>query len=481
LKATVLMLAGSAPDPGALGGVSVHVAALAAHAPRGLSVVTAFPHAGELSVEQWGPRRLVAVLPLPGAPGSQEASLSLERAIVAAVVGTGADVLHIHSPLLGADVLRRAIEATGVRAVLTLHDHSVVCENYTLLEGGERHCGIPVDLRRCDSCLTSAFGRPPGSVPGFRESMSRLVSAVDAVVAPSASVLELAARVHPALLSRARRIAWGVPEARVRCTRSAEEAGPLRLAIVGKWAAVKGAERVPALLAACRELDVEWHLFGATDGASLRRVRASTRRVIVHGAYQRDALAHRLARAGCHLALLPSVFAESFSLVLSELIAAGLPVIASDLGALGERVREGRLGWTFDPWAPAEFAAIVGRLARGRAEIDELAAHVRAVPHRSEGDMARDHAVLFEELAQKGNVRDDEDDQASGSGPDSALAAYRRGVAALASRPPSRLADLVDRLRRTDFYRDLPLRRLLPEKTRKKVEAAMSQIFRERR
>jgi glycosyltransferase involved in cell wall biosynthesis len=479
LKATVLMLASAAPDPGALGGVPVHVAALAAHAPRGISVATAYPHGGELSVEEWGPRRLAATLPLPGAPGGPESALSLEAAIVAAVLGTRANVLHVHSPLLGPEAIRRAIEATRVRAVVTLHDHSLVCENYTLLEGGERHCGVPADLRRCDACLAATLGRPPGSVPGLRQSMSRLVGAVDAVVAPSESVLDLTLRVHPAARSKARRIVWGVPEARARCTTSARESGPVRVAIVGKWATVKGAERVPALLAACRDLDVVWHLFGATDGASLRRVRGSTRRLVVHGAYQRDALAPRLARAGCHVALLPSVFAESFSLVLSELVAAGLPVIASDLGALGERVRDGRLGWTFDPWAPAGFAALVGRLARGRAEIDEVAAHVRATPHRSEGDMARDHAALYDELARRGGP--DAGEPVGSPSLDAALLAFQRGVAAAGERSPSRVEALVGRLRRTDFYRDLPLRRLLPEKTRKKVEGAMSQLLRKPR
>src|SRR5262249_51062658 len=152
-----------------------------------VALFTAYPSAGTLVVEGWSPRRLLALLAT--GPGSDAMTLAL----TAAAVGTRADVLHVHSPLLGVDAIVRSASAAPARLCLALHDHSLVCENYELLEGGSRYCGIPMDLDRCDRCLAATRGRPPGAVVAWRETTRRLVTAADAVVAPSRSVLEHAA------------------------------------------------------------------------------------------------------------------------------------------------------------------------------------------------------------------------------------------------------------------------------------------------
>ncbi|HVW26682.1 MAG TPA: glycosyltransferase [Polyangiaceae bacterium] len=464
-SARVLQLALDRPDPDALGGVAVHAAALCRHAPRTLTCFTAYPSSGDLLVEAWSPRMLVAALPMADAS-------SRARALAAALAGTGAMLLHVHSPSFGPAAIVEAKRAAGARLTLSLHDHALVCENYELLEGGSRYCGIPADLSRCDRCLAKTRARAPGTVLAWREAMSRLVAEADAVVAPSRSVLDHAARVHPNVVARARHIPWGVPAPSARRQQASTESGPLRIAVVGVWATVKGAQQLPSLVAACRGLDVEWHLFGATEGASLASVER-VGEVVFHGAYRRETLAERLANAGCHVVALPSVGAETFSLVLSEVVAAGFPVIASHLGALGERVSEGDLGWLFDPFDPRSFAAVVKRLAGDRGEVERIARHVGLLPRRDEAQMAAEHAELWCALSaeETGSLRPAGSDAI---GPRrEALEAFEDGMARARRRRPSRLDALFDLAKKTDFYRDLRLRKLLSEDTRKAIEHAL--------
>jgi glycosyltransferase involved in cell wall biosynthesis len=474
VSASVLLLTSDPPDARALGGVPVHVAALANGAAGEVTVHTAHPTGNELWVERWGPRHLAAVLPLDGAPSTASHDDSLELALVAAMVGTRADVLHVHSPLLGPRAMASAVRHASVHLAVTLHDHALACENYDLLEGGERFCDVPVDLARCDRCLGRTHRRPPGAVSRHRDAMRELVSIAAAFVAPSDSVLELVARVHPGILGRARRIDWGVPEPFVRSKRSATEPGPLSIAVVGALSAEKGRRRLPDLFSACRELDVTWHLFGATEGASTLDLRRSAPRIVLHGAYQRHALAGRLVAAGCHVALLPSTKPESFSLVLSEVIAAGLPVVASNVGALSERVSRQGLGWTFDPWAPETLSAVVGKLANNRSSVDDAASRVRALPHRTEAAMVRDHVALWTALGKSQRAARRDVGERAG-------AQWTRGTELAAIGGPAWPARLVARLRHTDFYRDLPLRRVLPESTRRMLEAASSTFLRRMR
>ena len=53
-------------------------------------------------------------------------------------------------------------------------------------------------------------------------------------------------------------------------------------------------------------------------------------------------------------------YAETFGLVMTEAILAGLPVVGASYGALGERIRAAGAGWTIDPTAP-RYAALYGR------------------------------------------------------------------------------------------------------------------------
>ena len=294
----------------------------------------------------------------------------LARALEVSLLALRADVFSLQAPQFAPGAACEAIDRSGARVAVTLHDHALVCENHQLLEAGGRYCDLPTDLRRCDRCLERTHNRARGYLERWRLRQSELLDRCDVVVAPSDSVLATVARIHPSISARARRLDWGVPAPRQRCDRTAARETPLRIAVAGVLAQPKGAERLPELIAACRGLEVEWHLFGATEGRSLRAIRSAARRVVVHGAYSRSRLAERLVRARCAVGLLPSIVPESFSLTLSELWACGLPVIVSDLGAQRERALAEDLGWTINPWRPETLADLISALLADRASIE---------------------------------------------------------------------------------------------------------------
>jgi glycosyltransferase involved in cell wall biosynthesis len=75
----------------------------------------------------------------------------------------------------------------------------------------------------------------------------------------------------------------------------------------------------------------------------------------LRGHHPPDKVAAAMARAQALVA--PSLCYESFGMVVVEAFAAGLPVIASRLGALAELVREGETGLLFTPGDPQDLAA----------------------------------------------------------------------------------------------------------------------------
>lgn len=118
------------------------------------------------------------------------------------------------------------------------------------------------------------------------------------------------------------------------------DGGPLRFGYLGVLAKHKG---VDVLLDAVKGLEgASLSVFGtAHDPTYLRSLRekADTERVRFEGAYEPDRVVDCLSRFD--VLIVPSVWPENAPFVIREAYAAGRPVIASDVGALAESVRDG--------------------------------------------------------------------------------------------------------------------------------------------
>jgi glycosyltransferase involved in cell wall biosynthesis len=90
--------------------------------------------------------------------------------------------------------------------------------------------------------------------------------------------------------------------------------------------------------------------------------------------------------------VLPSIVPESYGLTISESWQAGAAVVAFDLGAQGERIRELGGGWLAPPGSGAAgIAAIVARWKAG-----ELTTPIPRSP-ATPLDAARAHVELYRE------------------------------------------------------------------------------------
>jgi glycosyltransferase involved in cell wall biosynthesis len=110
------------------------------------------------------------------------------------------------------------------------------------------------------------------------------------------------------------------------------------------------------------------------------------------GALDLAAKARRLAEARC--LLVPSLAAETSSLVAMEALASGTPVVAFRAGALPEIVEHGRTGFLVD--GPEEMAAAIGRVG----ELDPRACRAAAEARFSEARMTASYLRLYGRLAE---------------------------------------------------------------------------------
>lgn len=241
----------------------------------------------------------------------------------------------------------------GVPYRAFIHDYAWICPRVSLLNGDGRYCGEPA-LDACETCVQthgSAFPEPM-SVTELRARSGRILAAAERIVTPTEDVRRRLARyiasakIDVVPWERTRELPTALPtrgQSRERPIVARADGRRLRVVLLGAIGTRKGYEVLLhcARDAATRNLPLEFIVIGYTrDDAALR----ATSRVTITGAYQEHEVAALIAREGGDIAWFASVTPETWSYALTHAIAQNLPIVAFDLGAIGERLRAARTG-----------------------------------------------------------------------------------------------------------------------------------------
>jgi glycosyltransferase involved in cell wall biosynthesis len=302
------------------------------------------------------------------------------------------DVVHFHHFLLfGLDLVsltRRLLP--NVRIVFTLHEFLAICDAHGHRKRvHDQALCTRASPARCNQCFPQ---RGPEQFFLREQWVKRHFEAVDMFTTPSRFMIDhfTAWGLAP---SRLVHVANGQPNyAGGRTAATARDAGPARrFGFFGQLVDNKGVwlllEAVSLLRAAgfddfsveingeniryaSAERRAEIEAFQAAEAA----LPPEQRRVRFNGGYEVSQLAARMARVD--YCVVPSVWWEAFALVISEAWMFGKPVIASDIGAMRERVRDGVDGLLFGAADAHSLAEVIRRAATEDGLWDRLHAGI---------------------------------------------------------------------------------------------------------
>jgi GT2 family glycosyltransferase len=233
---------------------------------------------------------------------------------------------------------------------LHVHDYAWLCARVALVGAAERYCGEP-DVAQCEVCIANAGNLIDEdiSVAALRRRSARLMAGARRVIAPSEDAAARIRRhfpaVRPTVQPHEDDAALGGPP----FSRSAN-AG--RICVVGAIGVQKGYRVILdcAQDAADRRLPLEFVVVGHTIDD--RRLLA-TGRVFITGSYAPDEAVTLIRAQNASLALLPSIWPETWCFGLGEAWQAGLRVAAFDIGAQAERIRRTGRGFLLPLGLPA--------------------------------------------------------------------------------------------------------------------------------
>ena len=224
---------------------------------------------------------------------------------------------------------------------VTLHDYFAICPQYHLVDGSGRYCGEPGG-NACMKCGELAPIPWPLTIPEWRARFERFLGACERVIAPSQDCAQRIRRYFPAVS----------PQVKPHPQHLAAPGRVVRVLVPGALSPAKGVDLLEACVLDARERALPLH-FRVLGYVARPLPQWPEAPLGVSGEYPEGRLAQMLAAEAGDVAFFPAQCPETFSYTLGDAMAAGLPIVASALGALPERLA-GYARKRLVPWdAPA--------------------------------------------------------------------------------------------------------------------------------
>jgi len=281
-----------------------------------------------------------------------------------------------------------------VPVILSFHDFYFSCPTVHLIDDHGRHCGGICTPGNGQCALPTKrlqqFPRLKHAYLGtWRAEVERMFEHVDAFVTTSEATKEIYLRSMPVLRDREFRvIEHGRDMEQARCATPPGE-GPVKILIPGSINKHKGANFMRAL----KEIDTE----GRLEFHFLGRVAAEWRDLgVMHGRYQREEFNDRVKEIAPSFMGIFSIWPETYCHTMTESWAAGVPVLASDIGTLRERVKAHGGGWLLDFEDPESSYRRILDIATDREEYDRELARADLHGIKSIREMAEGYEDLYE-------------------------------------------------------------------------------------
>nr|WP_286298771.1 rhamnan synthesis F family protein [Polynucleobacter sp. TUM22923] len=269
-------------------------------------------------------------------------------ALFEALAGVGAEVIIVNSPYMYPEI-DRVIEnivslarATGMSVDYKVHDFYVICPSQHLLENNDQYCSVPQDVNVCNSCLVKNKyvhwgANQPVDIVKWRQPFVDLFEIASTITIFDPSSVEIMRRV------------FNFDDAKIRVVphehlsfkhvQTVGLGGPLHIGMFGTLTEAKGSVVINKLaeFIASHNLNVPITLVGSSHVLTEPSLR-------VLGTYKHEELPHIVQREGINVFLMASIIPETFSYTISEAMQMELPIVAFDIGAQGNRVKQYKFG-----------------------------------------------------------------------------------------------------------------------------------------
>ncbi len=264
------------------------------------------------------------------------------------------DVVHVHNFKGLSTSVFAAAKTLDIPVIHTVHDYNLICPKTTLLTRDNEQCAHPYAACR----LYRRFLR------GVRPAV---------VLAPSDFI------VHTLTYFG---LFTGVPTIKLPLGIGDDtpvekgDNGTLDILYVGRVERHKGVQVLLESMLRLAHKQARLHIVGTgSDAAAFQRETQHDSRIIFHGFVPHDALRQLYSIAD--VGVVPSIYHETFGLVIPEYYRHGIPVVGSRTGAIPELISEGYNGLLFEPGDVTQLTTCLDTVTRDPGLLKRLSVNAQ--------------------------------------------------------------------------------------------------------
>jgi glycosyltransferase involved in cell wall biosynthesis len=308
------------------------------------------------------------------------------------------DIVHINTQIGHTFDIFTVPALRHIPIVCTVHDCFYICPAIHLVDTRGEYCGICLEGTAPYNCLehhsyldylySSKFGR--AELDKFRHKFRSVMHYVDVFVFPSHSARGIFSKYYGIDKSLCRVIYHGTTLFKSETLVPEKEDGKLHVGIIGSMFKHKGQATIQALIASLKKYPVKFFHFGDgyLTGANLEKL----------GKYNRNNIVELIQSKKIDVSLLLSTWPETFSYTLTESIAANVPPIVTDMGALAERVSADEIGWLVDYKDVSGIRDLILRLSMEKGEIEKYKKRLRTEKLKTIAEMHQEYVELYDSI-----------------------------------------------------------------------------------
>ena len=248
------------------------------------------------------------------------------------------NILHVHHFLFQTFDAIDVAKERQIYSIITLHDLYMSCPSINMVYK-DKYCELD-DKKNCQDCLNIRYGVNNNILNNWRNTCKNVLQKFDKIIVPSENTKKQFEKVYSELKFEV--VEHGVEIIDVK-EQNKKEKDTFDIAFVGAMAIHKGSRILQELIRKCNDSKIRIHLFGKSEEQSLRKSKGN---YIFHGPYNRGELPQLLVDNNIDLVCMFTIWPETYSYTLTESYMAKIPVLSFEIGAVGDRIKKDKLGWT---------------------------------------------------------------------------------------------------------------------------------------
>lgn len=167
----------------------------------------------------------------------------------------------------------------------------------------------------------------------------------------------------------------------------------LNVAFIGGLNAAKGSELVYNIVKNDKNC-VNWYIFGNISDYKLNTL--SLDNLVKTGEYEKENLSKLIERFKIDIICILPIWNETFCYTLSEALLCKKPVIVTDIGAVGERVRKMKCGWSLPLDSDySDYLELIYKINKYRDEYEKKLQVLKEINIKSVTEMLMDYSLLY--------------------------------------------------------------------------------------